>query len=69
MNRSDFNRDQYKVLSFKEWIALAGVSISTGKRILASDDGPPTLRLSPRRLGIRLSDHVKWTERLARKVG
>jgi predicted DNA-binding transcriptional regulator AlpA len=68
MNRTDFNRDQYKVLSFKEWIALAGVSISTGKRILASGEGPPVLQLSARRLGIRLIDHQKWTERLAKKA-
>jgi hypothetical protein len=62
------NPDAYKVLSFKEWIALVGVSISTGKRILETD-GPPVLRLSARRIGIRLIDHQKWTERLARKAG
>jgi hypothetical protein len=64
----DYNSDAYKVLSFKEWIKLIGVSISTGKRILATD-GPPVLQLSARRIGIRLKDHERWTERLAKKAG
>jgi predicted DNA-binding transcriptional regulator AlpA len=61
--------DAYKVLNLKQWMALAGVSISTAKRILASGDGPPVLQLSARRIGIRLIDHRKWTERLAKKAG
>ena len=60
------NTDQYKVLTFKEWITLVGVSRSTGLRILDSDDGPPKIRLLERRFGIRLSDHLKWCERLAK---
>jgi predicted DNA-binding transcriptional regulator AlpA len=61
--------DPYKVLTFKEWIALVGVSRSTGLRILDSGEGPPKIRLSDRRFGIRLSDHIKWCERLAQKAG
>jgi predicted DNA-binding transcriptional regulator AlpA len=61
--------DPYKVLTFKEWIALVGVSRSTGLRILDSGEGPPKIRLSDRRFGIRLSDHIKWCERLARNAG
>ena len=60
--------DAYKVISLRQWAALIGVSISTAKRILATD-GPPVLQLSARRIGIRLADHHKWTERLARKAG
>jgi predicted DNA-binding transcriptional regulator AlpA len=63
---TDYNPDAYKVLKFNEWIKLAGVSRSTGLRILDSDDGPPKIRLSERRFGIRLSDHLKWCERLAK---
>jgi predicted DNA-binding transcriptional regulator AlpA len=66
---TDYNTDAYKVLTFKQWIDLAGVSRSTGLRILDSDDGPPKIRLLDRRFGIRLSDHVKWCERLAQKAG
>jgi predicted DNA-binding transcriptional regulator AlpA len=61
--------DQYKVLSLKQWIQLLGVSRSTALRILESGEGPPKIRLSERRFGIRLGDHIKWTERLARKAG
>lgn len=60
--------NDYKVISLRDWAALIGVSISTAKRILATD-GPPVLQLSARRIGIRLSDHHKWTERLAKKAG
>jgi predicted DNA-binding transcriptional regulator AlpA len=65
---TDFNADSYKVLTFKQWIDLAGVSRSTGLRILDSDDGPPKIRLSERRFGVRLADHLKWTVRLAKKA-
>jgi predicted DNA-binding transcriptional regulator AlpA len=58
-----------QVLTFKEWLKLVGVSKSTGIRILESGNGPPKIRLSDRRFGIRLSDHLKWCERLARKAG
>jgi predicted DNA-binding transcriptional regulator AlpA len=63
---TDYNPDAYKVLKFNEWIKLAGVSRSTGLRILDSGDGPPKIRISERRFGIRLSDHLKW---LAKKGG
>ena len=66
---TDYNPDAYRVLTFKQWIDLAGVSRSTGLRILDSGEGPPKIRLSERRFGIRLSDHLKWCERLARKAG
>jgi predicted DNA-binding transcriptional regulator AlpA len=69
VHRADFDRDAYKILTFKQWIGLAGISHSTGKRILESGEGPPKIRLSDRRFGIRLIDHQKWTERLARKAG
>lgn len=57
--------DAYRVLTFKQWIALIGVSRSTGLRIL-DNGGPPKTWLSERRFGIRLSDHLKW---LAKKGG
>jgi predicted DNA-binding transcriptional regulator AlpA len=61
--------DAYRILTFKQWIALVGVSRSTGLRILDSGSGPPKVRLSERRFGIRLIDHQKWCERLARDGG
>jgi predicted DNA-binding transcriptional regulator AlpA len=60
------NLDDYKVLTFKQWIDLVGISRSTGLRILDSGEGPPKIRLSERRFGVRLSDHLAW---LAKKGG
>lgn len=60
--------DPYQVLPFKKWIELAGVSRSTGWKILHSGDGPKMIRISERRVGVRVLDHIKWTERLARRA-
>jgi hypothetical protein len=49
--------DTRRIISIKAWCEMMGVSLSTGKRILASEDGPPVTRLSKRRLGI-LIDHA-----------
>jgi predicted DNA-binding transcriptional regulator AlpA len=51
-----------RVVSIREWAALAGVSHRTAKRLLAAGDGPPLLRLSERCRGIRLSDHDAWLD-------
>jgi predicted DNA-binding transcriptional regulator AlpA len=63
------NLDPYRVLPFREWIKLAGVSKSTGWKILHSGKGPKMMWVSERRVGVRVIDHIKWTERLARKAG
>jgi predicted DNA-binding transcriptional regulator AlpA len=60
------DNDAYRFLTFKQWIKLIGVSRSTGLRILDSGEGPPKIKLSERRFGIRVSDHLKW---LAKKGG
>jgi predicted DNA-binding transcriptional regulator AlpA len=61
--------DPYQVLPFREWIKLAGISRSTGWRILHDGTGPKILKLSERRYGVRVIDHIRWTDRLARKAG
>jgi predicted DNA-binding transcriptional regulator AlpA len=65
---TDFNSDAYKVLTFQQWLELAGVSRSTGLRILDSGNGPRVIQLSERRFGIRLADHAEWCERVARNA-
>jgi predicted DNA-binding transcriptional regulator AlpA len=51
-----------RVISISEWATLAGFSHATAKREIAAGRGPRLLRLSPRRRGVRLSDHVKWLD-------
>jgi predicted DNA-binding transcriptional regulator AlpA len=51
-----------RVMSFSQWCKLTDISIATGRRLVASGEGPRILRLSARRIGIRLSDHRAWLE-------
>ena len=51
-----------QVLTFHEWCALNRISERTGRRILASPDGPQTMQLSPRRVGIRVADNRAWQQ-------
>ena len=50
------------VLTFLQWCAINGISERTGRRILNDGSGPPVLRLSARRIGIRESDNAAWQE-------
>ena len=49
-----------QVLTFAEWCALNGISSRTGRRILESPDAPLIVRLSPRRIGIRVAANRAW---------
>jgi hypothetical protein len=55
--------DDNRVLSFAVWCELAGFSKATGRRVLASGEGPVVIRLSTRRIGIRVRDHNRWLDR------
>jgi predicted DNA-binding transcriptional regulator AlpA len=54
--------EELRVLTLREWAALCGFSFMTGKRLIARGDGPTTIQLSPRRVGVRVIDHRKWQE-------
>jgi predicted DNA-binding transcriptional regulator AlpA len=49
-----------KVLTFSQWCDVNNFSIATGRRIINAGNGPPVLRLSPRRIGVRESDNRDW---------
>jgi hypothetical protein len=57
-----------QVLTFSEWCKLNHISERTGRRILASRDGPVVTELSPRRLGITIANNRAWQASRARKV-
>jgi hypothetical protein len=57
-----FDDDDYRVMSFRAWCDLNGFSIPTGRRIIASGEGPPVLQLGLRRIGIRHGDNRRWQE-------
>jgi hypothetical protein len=64
--RSDPARDreialsQHRVLSFREWCSLNGISLATGRRILKSGHGPAVIQLSDRRIGISVGANAEW---------
>jgi predicted DNA-binding transcriptional regulator AlpA len=49
-----------RVLNFRQWCDLNGISKATGHRIIKRGEGPPILRLSIRRIGIKESDNAAW---------
>ena len=55
------------VLSYKEFAALTGLSVPTLRRLINTGDGPVVTRLSPRRLGIRVSHGDAWLDSRAGK--
>jgi predicted DNA-binding transcriptional regulator AlpA len=52
--------EQDRVMSFKEWCKAAGISERCGRGLIESDNGPPVVRLSTNRIGIRACDHRAW---------
>ena len=54
-----------QVITVEQWARLSNFSHSTARRILfEQQNGPPLLRISKRRYGIRLADHFAWQQRL-----
>lgn len=41
---------------------VAGVSLVTFRRLIARGDGPRVVRVSPRRIGVRIADLRAWIE-------
>jgi hypothetical protein len=53
-------------MSFRDWCALNNFSVSTGRRILAGENGPVVTQLSPRRIGITIGANRTWQASRAR---
>jgi predicted DNA-binding transcriptional regulator AlpA len=51
-----------RVLTIGEWAAAVGLSLSTARRRIADGTGPRFVRLSTRRIGVRVSDHKRWLD-------
>jgi len=49
-------------MTFHDWCALNNFSVSTGRRILASENGPAVTQLSPRRIGITIGANRAWQQ-------
>lgn len=49
-----------QVLSFSQWCQFNSISPSTGRRILASADGPVVTQLTAGRIGVTIGNNAKW---------
>jgi predicted DNA-binding transcriptional regulator AlpA len=58
--------EELKVLTLKQWAALNAISWQTAKRLIREGNGPQTIQLSPRRMGIRMIDNRTWQEERVR---
>jgi len=56
----DDNLTDLRVLRFREWCNLAGVSLRTGRRLISTGRGPATVQLSSKRMGISVAAHRAW---------
>jgi predicted DNA-binding transcriptional regulator AlpA len=55
-----------RVMNFRQWCELNNISTITGWRIMKAGDGPETLRLSERRIGITEHANADWQKRRVR---
>src|SRR5262245_16354905 len=47
-----------QILTFHEWCRLNRISVRTGRRIIASGNGPTVTQLSPQRIGISVANNA-----------
>jgi hypothetical protein len=60
--------DDDQVLTFDQWVKLNALSVRTGRRILASGEGPTITQLSQYRIGITRAANRRWQASRARRV-
>jgi predicted DNA-binding transcriptional regulator AlpA len=51
-----------RVITTQEFADSNGLSLATVKRMIARGTGPRVIRLSTKRVGIRLADALAWQE-------
>jgi predicted DNA-binding transcriptional regulator AlpA len=50
------------VMTLRQFAALNGFSFMTVKRLFKRGEGPITIQLSPKRVGVRMIDARRWQE-------
>ena len=56
----DATREPNRVMNFRQWCELNNISTITGWRIMKAGNGPETLQLSERRIGITERANAEW---------
>ena len=57
---ADADLEGDRVLTLAQWYTLNGFSRATAQRLIANGEGPRLIKLSERRIGVRLCDHRAW---------
>jgi hypothetical protein len=55
-----------RCLTFREWCQLNSLGERTGRRILASGNGPVVTQLTTKRIGVTVANNRRWQEARAR---
>lgn len=55
-----------RILSFRQWCELNGISPKTGQRLLKSGNGPQVTMLTDRKIGVAVRHNRSWQESRAR---
>lgn len=56
------NLDDERVINLSTFSAMAGLSIATTRRLIKAGQGPRLVRMSARRVGVRVGDARRWIE-------
>jgi predicted DNA-binding transcriptional regulator AlpA len=54
--------DDERIIDLTTFSAMAGLSIATTRRLIKTGQGPRLVRLSARRVGVRIGDVRRWLE-------
>jgi hypothetical protein len=62
MATSDNQPDLDRVTPLADWFRRVGLPSRSGRRLIASGEGPVITELTERRKGVRERDHIAWLE-------
>ena len=66
MASEENTKDLDQVTPLADWFRRVGLPSRSGRRLIASGEGPVITELTERRRGVRERDHIAWLE--ARRV-
>jgi predicted DNA-binding transcriptional regulator AlpA len=62
MHSLPISLDDERIIDLTTFSAMAGLSIATTRRLINMGQGPRLVRLSARRVGVRVSDARRWLD-------
>jgi hypothetical protein len=62
MASEEHTKDLDQVTPLADWFRRVGLPSRSGRRLIASGEGPVITELTERRRGVRERDHIAWLE-------